>query len=131
MQPPSTAGSGSISASVLVSVDGQVTVRAAVGDAVRYGAGPVELSPSKRVAMRPDSIHDLASITKVYTALLALRQVDQGRIDLAAPVQSYLPDFTGTGKDAVTVAMLLAYTSGLPVGASISGLPDNAARWLG
>ena len=32
------------------------------------------------------------------------------------------------GKSAVTVQMLLAHTSGLPVGAKVSGLPDAAAR---
>jgi CubicO group peptidase (beta-lactamase class C family) len=112
----------------LVSVDGETTVHTAVGDALRYAAGPVELPAGKRVAMRPDSIFDLASLTKVYTAILAMQQVDKGRIDLASPVAEYLPGFTGAGKDKVTVAMLLAHTGGLPVGAKVSGLPDNAAR---
>ena len=79
--------------------------------------------------MRPDSIFDLASITKVYTAILLLQQVDKGKVELDAPVVEYLPGFTGTGKTAVTVAMLLTHTSGLPVGAKVTGLPDNAARW--
>ena len=34
----------------LVSVGGKVKSRAVVGDALRYGAGPVELPPAKRVA---------------------------------------------------------------------------------
>jgi CubicO group peptidase (beta-lactamase class C family) len=106
----------------LVTVNGVVTVHTAVGDALRYAAGPVELPPAKRVAMRPDSIFDLASITKVFTAVLALQQVDRGRLDLAAPVVHYLPEFTGTGKAAVTVSMLLAHTSGLPVGPNLSTL---------
>ncbi|GAA3455965.1 beta-lactamase family protein [Dactylosporangium matsuzakiense] len=123
---------GYAGAVVLVNVGGRVTTHAAVGDALRYGAGPVELAPKSRVAMRPDSIFDVASVTKVYTTILALQQVDRGKLDLAAPVSSYLPAFTGPGKDAVTVQMLLTHTSGLPVGPSIpetSKRPDVAARW--
>jgi CubicO group peptidase (beta-lactamase class C family) len=112
----------------LVTVGGKVKSQAVVGDALRYAAGPVELTPAKRVPMRDDSIFDLASITKVFTTILALAQVDNGRLDLAAPVSSYLPGFTGAGKAAVTVEMLLTHTSGLPVGASVTGMSSNAAR---
>jgi CubicO group peptidase (beta-lactamase class C family) len=112
-----------------VTVGGTGTLQQAVGDALRYQAGPVELAPGKRVPMRVDSIFDLASLTKVYTAILVLQLVDKGAVDLDAPVQRYVPEFTGTGKGAVTVAMLLAHTGALPVGASVTGLPDNAARW--
>jgi CubicO group peptidase (beta-lactamase class C family) len=115
---------------VLVAVDGQITVHAATGGAVRYGAGPVELPPAQRVAMRPDSIFDLASITKVFTALLVLRQVDRGVVDPAAPVAAYLPEFAAGRRDkaAVTVGMLLAHTGGLPVGLSLAGAGTPAAR---
>ncbi|GAA1412318.1 serine hydrolase domain-containing protein [Catellatospora coxensis] len=113
----------------LVLVDGKATVHTAVGEALRYDAGPTLLPAARRVPMRPDSIFDLASVTKVYTAILLLQQVDKGRVALDAPVAEYLPGFTGAGKGAVTVAMLLTHTSGLPVGAKVTGLPDNAARW--
>jgi CubicO group peptidase (beta-lactamase class C family) len=115
---------------VLVAVDGEITVHAATGDAVRYGAGPVELPPGRRVAMRPDSIFDLASITKVFTALLVLRQMDRGAVDPAAPVASYLPDFAAgqPAKARVTVEMLLAHTGGVPVGLSLAGAGTPAAR---
>ncbi|KOX08066.1 CubicO group peptidase (beta-lactamase class C family) [Micromonospora profundi] len=113
----------------VVLVDGKTTVHTAVGEALRYGAGPKLLPPGQRVAMRPDSIFDLASVTKVYTAILLLQQVDKGRVALDAPVRDYLPAFAGTGKERITVGMLLTHTSGLPVGAKVTGLPDNAARW--
>jgi CubicO group peptidase (beta-lactamase class C family) len=102
---------------------------ATVGHALRYTAGPVELPVSKRVAMRPDSIFDLASLTKVYVAILVLQLADQGKISLDAPVRSYLPAFSGAGKDAVTIEMLLTHTGALPVGAKVTGLPDDATRW--
>jgi len=113
---------------VLASVNGTVIAHEAVGHALRYGTGPVELLPTNRVPMRPDSIFDLASITKVFTALLVLQQAERGRIDLTAPVATYLPEFTGGGKAAVTVAMLLTHTSGLPSGISLTNRPTVADR---
>jgi CubicO group peptidase (beta-lactamase class C family) len=119
---------GYAGAVALVMVDGRTTLHSAVGDAVRYRAGPVELAASKRVPMRPDSIFDLASLTKVYTALLVLQLAGQGKVDLDAPVQKYLPEFTGTGKAAITIALVLAHTAALPVGAKVTGLADDTAR---
>jgi CubicO group peptidase (beta-lactamase class C family) len=109
----------------LVVLDGVVAAHVAVGDALRYGAGPVELPPAQRVAMRTDSIFDLASITKVYTTILTLQLVDRGLIELDAPVADYLPAF---GRPQITPALLLAHTSGLPGAAQISGLGSDAAR---
>ncbi|MBM2621185.1 beta-lactamase family protein [Actinoplanes sp. LDG1-06] len=109
--------------------DNRTLLTVNVGHALRYKAGPVELPAAQRVAMRTDSIFDLASITKVYTAILVLQLVDQGKVDLAAPVRRYLPEFTGAGKDKITVAMLLAHTSALPVGAKVTGFSTNAQRW--
>jgi CubicO group peptidase (beta-lactamase class C family) len=120
---------GYAGAVALLTVDGKTTVNVAVGDAVRYKAGPVELPVGQRVPMRTDAIFDLASLTKIYTAILVLRLADAGQIDLAAPVQRYLPQFAGTGKGACTVAMMLAHTSGLPVGPTFTGLTDNIQRW--
>jgi len=61
------------------------------------------------------TIWDLASLTKVIGTTTALAQlVESGRVELSAPVQRYVPDWTGPGKDAVTVRHLLTHTSGLP-----------------
>jgi CubicO group peptidase (beta-lactamase class C family) len=40
--------------------------------------------------------------------------VDEGRLDLDAPVQRYLPEFAGPNKDRVTIRHLLTHSSGLP-----------------
>ncbi|WP_438871400.1 serine hydrolase domain-containing protein [Paractinoplanes lichenicola] len=112
-----------------VQQDNRTLLTVNVGHALRYQAGPVELPAARRVAMRTDSIFDLASITKVYTAILVLQLVDQGKVDLNAPVRRYLPEFTGAGKDKITVAMLLAHTSALPVGAKVTGFRTNVERW--
>ncbi|MDR7278888.1 serine hydrolase domain-containing protein [Catenuloplanes atrovinosus] len=92
--------------------DGLPLAGATVGDALRYRAGPVELPAADRVPMRPDSIFDLASITKVFTAILTLRLVDAGTLDLDVPLSRFLPAFTTPD---VTAAMLLTHTGGMPV----------------
>lgn len=120
---------GYAGAVALIETDGRRALHTAVGHALRYRAGPIELPTAQRVAMRNDSIFDVASITKVYTAILVLQLVDQGELRLDTPVRTYLPDFTGAGKGTITAAHLLAHTSGLPVGATVTGLADNAARW--
>ena len=65
--------------------------------------------------MTTETVFDLASLTKVIgltTACILL--VDQKKLDLNAPVQRYLPEFGGTGKEKVTIRHLLTHSSGLP-----------------
>jgi uncharacterized protein YbbC (DUF1343 family)/CubicO group peptidase (beta-lactamase class C family) len=67
-----------------------------------------------REPMTADTIFDAASLTKVIattTAVMAL--VEEERVKLDVPVKTYLPEFTGDGRDAVTVKQLLTHTSGL------------------
>ncbi len=60
------------------------------------------------------TLYDLASLTKVVaTAPSIMRLVELGRLDLDASVQSYLPEFTGSRKDVVTIRHLLQHRSGL------------------
>jgi CubicO group peptidase (beta-lactamase class C family) len=61
------------------------------------------------------TLWDLASLTKVVALTTAMMQlVEQNRINLDAPVQRYLPEFTGRFKDQVTVRHLLTHSAGLP-----------------
>lgn len=59
----------------------------------------------------------LGSMSKSFTALLVLQQVQQGTLDLDAPVQRYLPWFRVADPQAVaqiTIRHLLHHTSGIP-----------------
>ena len=63
----------------------------------------------------PETIYDMASVTKVIgltTACMML--VSEGKLDLDAPVQRYVPAFQGPGKERVTIRHLLTHSSGLP-----------------
>jgi CubicO group peptidase (beta-lactamase class C family) len=62
-----------------------------------------------------ESIWDMASLTKVVAMTSAVMQlVDAGRISLDAPVQHYMPEWSASGAEFVTVRHLLTHSSGLP-----------------
>lgn len=77
------------------------------------------------------TVYDIASLTKVVgTTTAVMLLVEDGKLDLDAPVQRYLPEFTGGSKGQVTIRHLLAHTSGLPAGAGAPGTPAEALRAL-
>ena len=97
---------------LLVAKDGKVLHEKAFGYAQRYDYGKVERS--EPVSMASNQIFDLASLTKVFSTTFGLMiLVDEKKVDLEAPVHTYLPDFRGTNKDSVTVRHLLTHSSGL------------------
>jgi CubicO group peptidase (beta-lactamase class C family) len=58
----------------------------------------------------------IGSITKVLTATLVMQLVDDGRVELTAPLKRYLPDFQVADRDAteqITIEMLLNHTCGI------------------
>ncbi|MFC0108749.1 serine hydrolase domain-containing protein [Kibdelosporangium aridum] len=68
------------------------------------------------VEATPDSVYLLGSIAKVYTATLVMTLVDEGKLDLDAPVVSILPEFATADPEAtktITPRQLLSHTSGL------------------
>lgn len=60
-----------------------------------------------------DTLVLVFSTTKGATAMCAHRLAQAGRLDLEAPVATYWPEFAAAGKEAVTVADLLAHRAGL------------------
>jgi len=64
--------------------------------------------------MSLDTVFDLASLTKVVaTATAASILIEEGRLRLSDRVSRHLPEFSGPGKDAVTIRHLLTHTAGL------------------
>ncbi|MFI8100846.1 serine hydrolase [Streptomyces sp. NPDC086023] len=101
-----------------------VALHEAVGDALRYGDydgradTARELPYQDRIAMTRDTVFDLASLTKLFTSVLAVQQIERGALGLEAPVVEHLPEFcgpeaAGSGKERITVRQLLTHTSGL------------------
>lgn len=54
----------------------------------------------------------MTSLTKVFTAVAALRAIDEGKLSLYKTVASYLPEFALNGKSNITVLVLLTHTCG-------------------
>ena len=114
----------------LLGHDGHVVAREASGYALRYadGAG-TELPRDQWVAMRDDTIFDMASVSKLFTSILVVQQIERRAIQLEEPVATYLPAFAANGKGGITVRQLLTHTSGLKPWMPLwSKWPDKASR---
>jgi CubicO group peptidase (beta-lactamase class C family) len=107
-----------------------VALHEAVGWAVRYGSYDeltgrgVELPAAQRVPMLPGTVFDLASLTKLFTATVAVQQIDAGALDPDRPVDGYVPGLV----PGVTVRHLLSHTSGLQPELPLYDLPGPAER---
>lgn len=60
-----------------------------------------------------ETLWPLASISKLYSAAMIMALVERGELGLAMPVHTVLPEFTGGGKEQVTLRHLLTHTSGM------------------
>ena len=67
----------------------------------------------------------IASMTKSFTAVMALQLVEEGRLSLDDPIKTYLPDYSADYADQVTIRQLLQNRSGIPHYVSIPGWFDN------
>lgn len=84
-----------------------------------------------RAAMTPDTVFDLASLTKpVATATSVFVLVEQGKLRLSEKVGTYWPAFAANGKEAVTVEHLLLHTSGLTADNPVADYKDGPAEAL-
>jgi CubicO group peptidase (beta-lactamase class C family) len=75
----------------------------------------------------PQTLFRIGSTTKSLTGTAVMRLVEAGKLDLDAPVKSYIPwlTFSEAGAvDGVTLRMLLSHTSGLPTEDEHSGWRD-------
>ena len=96
---------------VLVVQDGETLLRRAFGHR-RLGAHPTP--------MTPDTVFDLASLTKVVaTATAVMQLVESGRLGLDDPAARYWREFAGGGKERITVRQLLTHYSGLRPGLTL------------
>lgn len=119
---------------------GRVVLTRATGYSRLYGGvdpagNGVELRAAERIATRPDTIYDLASVSKLFTSIVIMQQVEAGWVSLDAPVTSYLPEFAEHSdaspydKSGVTVRQLLTHTSGFPAFLPLwRDYPDPASR---
>ncbi len=98
-----------------------IACRGAVALHKAYGYAAVRPCPRP---MTPETVFDLASLTKpVATSTAVARLLEEGRVELDAPVGRYLPPFAAAGGDKarITVRHLLTHAGGLPAGGAYAG----------
>jgi CubicO group peptidase (beta-lactamase class C family) len=78
------------------------------------GRSQVFAVSSERADVHDDSVFFMASVTKGVVATAIMQYVDEGRLDLRAPLSRYVPEFAGDERAAVTAWHVLTHTSGLP-----------------
>ena len=102
-------------AAAIVVKDGQVIFRKG------YGMANLELG----VAIAPDHIFRIGSITKQFTAVSILMLMEQSKLALTDEITKFLPDYPMQGHK-ITVEHLLTHTSGI---VSYTGLPEWPPLW--
>ena len=106
---------GEVGAAVAVTIDGKPVIDLWGGVTDKDTMNP----------WQQDTIVTVYSTTKGMTTICAHRLVEQGLLDLSAPVAEYWPEFAQAGKAEVPVHMLLSHRVGLP---TVSDkLPEGAA----
>jgi CubicO group peptidase (beta-lactamase class C family) len=68
-------------------------------------------------AVTPDTVFRFGSTLKMMTAAALMQQVEQGRVDLQAPITRYIPEFQVAGpwpSDTISAWNLLTHTSSFP-----------------
>lgn len=113
---PTTAGTRPMYASAvgLMAHQGKIVSTHATGYSRLYADGAeTKLPESERIAATEETIYDLASVTKLFTSLLVMQQVEKGLLDLDRTYASYVPEFGNNGKESITLRQMLTHTSGL------------------
>lgn len=88
-------------------------VVASRGAIVHEGAYGV-VDREARAPLTPQTPLRIASVTKAFTALLVMQQVQEGRLRLDEPVLTYLPELRRDTAGRITLRHLLTHRSGLP-----------------
>jgi CubicO group peptidase (beta-lactamase class C family) len=83
-------------------------------ESLEVPSGVVNLNTG--VETTSDTLFQIGSITKVYTATMVMQLVDEGKVALDEPVSKYLPELSLEDAEAaktITVRQLLTHTSGI------------------
>jgi len=81
--------------------------------AVAYTASLGMADVERGIPIGSRTVFDIASVSKQFTAMLAMILHQEGRLDYDSPVVQYLPELSRFGP-TLTVRHLLTHTSGLP-----------------
>jgi CubicO group peptidase (beta-lactamase class C family) len=106
-----------VGSEILVVKDGRIVLHQAMGWA----------DIDRRIPLERNSIFPIASMTKPILGVAVLQLVEQGRIELDAPVATYLPSFDNPRSGGITIRQLLTHRSGFAQGAEPSGYESSGS----
>ena len=109
---------GQFNGSMLVAESGTVIYKKG------FGLADMEWS----IPNRPDTKFRLGSITKQFTSMLIMQEVEKGELRLDGHVTDYLPYYRKDNGDRVALRNLLTHTSGIPNYTALPGFFADASR---
>ena len=89
------------------------TILLAVGDKILMNKGYGLANRSYDILNTADTMYQIASGTKTFTAVLTLQLAEEGLIDLHAPIATYLPEYPADKAQKITLHHLLRHESGI------------------
>ena len=92
-----------------------VSIALVDGDEVVWAAGFGPRDASGEVPATAATVYRVGSVSKLFTDIAIMQQVEAGRMDLDAPVRSYLPNFAPDNRSGtpITLRHLMSHRSGL------------------
>ncbi|MDY8136337.1 serine hydrolase domain-containing protein [Aquimarina sp. 2201CG5-10] len=108
------------SGAVLVAKDGKVIFKKAYGYADK----------ENKISNTTDTKFSIASVTKQFTAMLVMQQVEKGILSLEDTISKHLPYFSKELGDQITIHQLLSHTSGLPHYEGLQKIGLNASSFF-
>lgn len=109
-----------------------VSIALVEGSAVIWSEGFGLADKANRKPATPDTVYRVGSISKLFTALAAMQLWEQGRLDIDAPIDRYVPEFRPVNPDpsrfadAITARQLMCHRSGLIREAPVGGYFDDS-----
>lgn len=139
VEPAATIDDGEIARLLRFRIDRQHRATSAVVGVLRPSGRSIVAYRSKRAphAVEPggDTVFEIASLTKVFTALLLADAVTRGEVRLDDPLSAFVPtgvEVPGFSGQAITLADLATHTSGLPLRPNnLHAAPDAPDKYAG
>ncbi|MFO8234068.1 MAG: serine hydrolase domain-containing protein [Bacteroidales bacterium] len=104
------------------------TVVVAKEGEILYSNGFGYANIAHEVENTPKTKVRLASVTKQFTSMLVMQKVAEGKMDLEATINEYIPEYPEPQGSKVTIHHLLSHTSGFPHYAGIPNFTPDYSR---
>ncbi len=105
-----------------------ISAAVATGGDVVWAGGQGWADVEDSIPMTPDSRFRLASVSKLFTATLALRLIESGDLDPDVDIRRYVPDWPDHGGATITARQLAAHTAGINHYESLASSDHVAGR---